>query len=328
MLTLEQRRLNAVQRPNAYREVLIDSAGLPVVLSVWQGDSELPAVLFLPGTMTHPLFYEEFLDALNRAGHTVVGVHLAGHGKSPRPRARRLTFEDLVQSSVDSLAWLRRTYPETPAVVLGSSQGGVLALAVAARSTGAAAVLAHNVLDPALPDTVTVTRLPSRLAPADPLIRPIIGALGRLAPRVPVPFGAYLDIARVTSDPEVVDRFYTDPLGLRSYPLGLLASMLTAELPGPAQCPVVVLAATADPLFSFAYTQQVFARIEAPRKELVTVDSDEHLLFTDALDIAVPAVLQFLQQLPEPRPTMDQRVESRPSRSPTGRSTNAVDPSC
>lgn len=312
MLTLEQRRLNAVQRPDAYREVLIDSAGLPVALSVWEGEPAKPAVLFLPGTMTHPLFYEEFLDALNRAGHTVVGVHAAGHGKSPRLRGRRLTFDDLVRSCIDAFAWLRREYPDTPATVLGSSQGGFLALALAARAPGAAAVLAHNVLDPVLPDTVTVTRVPKWLAPAYPRLRPVLGALGRIAPGVPVPFGAYLDIARVTRDPDVVDRFYTDPLGLRSYPLGLLAGMLTTDLPGPARCPVVVIAASGDPLFSLAYTRQVFARIDAPSKQLLVVDSDKHLLFTDALDVAVPAVLRLLGTLPPPTPTESQRGR-RPS---------------
>lgn len=297
MLTRDQKRLNAVQRPDAYREVLIDSAGLPVALSVWEGDPALPAVLFLPGTMTHPLFYEEFLDALNRAGHSVVGVHLPGHGKSPRLRAHHLTLDDLVQSALDAFAWLRREHPHAPAVVLGSSQGGVLALAVAAEPTGAAAVLAHNVLDPALPDTVTVTRLPQCLASEYPRFRRIISLLGRLAPAVPVPFGVYLDIARVTLDPDVVDRFYTDPLGLRSYPLGLLAGMLTTDLPGPARCPVVVIAGTGDPLFSLAYTKQVFARIEAPSKELLVLESDHHLIFNEALDVAVPAVLRVLRLL-------------------------------
>jgi alpha-beta hydrolase superfamily lysophospholipase len=291
--TPAQRTLNAVQRPDAYREVVLEGGGLPVVLSVWDGDPTAPAVLFLPGTMTHPLFYEEFLDAVNRAGHTVVGVHLAGHGKSPRAR-RRLRFDDLIGSGVDSLAWLRHEYPDTPAVVLGSSQGGVVALALAAQPTGATAVVAHNVLDPALPDTLTVTRAPRWLAPAYPWLRSLLGGLGRLVPGVPVPFGAYLEIARVTSDPAVAERFYTDPLGLRSYPLGLLAAMLTAGLPGPARCPVVVLAGSADPLFSLAYTKQVFARLAAPKKELVVVESDQHLLFVDDLDVAVPAVLRVL----------------------------------
>ena len=67
MRSAEQRMLNAVQRPEAYREVVLGSAGARIVLSVWDGTTGMPVVLFLPGTMTHPLFYEEFLDAVNRA---------------------------------------------------------------------------------------------------------------------------------------------------------------------------------------------------------------------------------------------------------------------
>jgi hypothetical protein len=94
--TTTQRLLKVVQRPDVYREVVIRSAGAPVVLSVWNGSPGLPAVLFLPGTMTHPLFHEEFLDALARARVTAVGVHAQGHGNSPRvrrPRKPALTVE-------------------------------------------------------------------------------------------------------------------------------------------------------------------------------------------------------------------------------------------
>lgn len=295
MRTREQERLNAVQRPEAYGEVLIESAGLPVALSVWRGDPGLASVLFLPGTMTHPLFYEELLDALNRAGHTVVGVHLPGHGKSPRPRGHHLTFDDLVRGAVDAFSWLRHEQPDAPAVVLGSSQGGVLALAVAAEPIGAAAVVAHNVLDPALRDSVSITRLPRWLVPVYPQVRHLVGTLGRLAPALPVPLEAYLDIDRVTRDPDIAEQVRTDPLGLRSYPLGLLAGLLSADLPGPARCPVVVIAATGDRLFSLAYTERVFARIEAPSKELLVLPTEHHLVFNEALDVSVPAVLGILR---------------------------------
>ena len=110
MRTAQQRILNAVQHPERYREQLIDSSGFPVALSLWEGDPGEPVVLFLPGTMTHPLFYEEFLDALNLDGLTVVGLHPAGHGKSPRVR-RRLTFEVLIRNVHDALEWARTTYP-------------------------------------------------------------------------------------------------------------------------------------------------------------------------------------------------------------------------
>lgn len=84
MRTREQRLLNAVQRPDIYEEVLIESRGVPIALSIWKGNSDAPCVVFLPGTMMHPLFYEELLDGFSRAGFNVVGVHFQGHGKSPR----------------------------------------------------------------------------------------------------------------------------------------------------------------------------------------------------------------------------------------------------
>ena len=53
-----------------------------------------------------------------------------------------------------------------PVVLLGSSQGGILAMAVAARSRRLALVAAHNVLDPSLPESLTITRLPGWLVGA------------------------------------------------------------------------------------------------------------------------------------------------------------------
>jgi alpha-beta hydrolase superfamily lysophospholipase len=307
MRTTEQRILNAVQHPDRYREVLIDSDGLPVALSVWQGDPGEAAVLFLPGTMTHPLFYEEFLDALNGDGLTVVGLHPAAHGKSPRVR-RRLTFDLLVRNVLDALDWTRNSFPEAPRVLLGSSQGGVLALAAAARATGVSQVVAHNVLDPTLPATLTVTRSPTWLRPAYPQLLAALRGLARLAPGLPVPFDSYLDIRRVCRNPEVVQRFYTDPLGRRSYPLAVVAGMLTQDVTTPVPCPVVVVAATGDPLFSLDYTRAVFDRIHAPTKDLVLVDSAEHLIFTEALEAVLPVLLPRLR----PDPAASGTTVSRP----------------
>lgn len=295
--------LNAVEHPDAYREVMITSAGAPIVLSVWAGTAGAPAVVFLPGTMTHPLFYEEFLDRLNRAGVTVVGLHGQGHGKSPRVR-RRLTFDVLLTNARDAVAWTRAEFPGRPVVVLGSSQGGILAMALAATGERLDAVIAHNIVDATLPGTIAITRFPGWLARAYPLVRPALQLLGRLVPRLPVPFGAYLDMRRVCRDPDNADFFSSDPLGLRSYPMEFMASLLTADLTGMTDgsiaCPVTVVAARGDPLFPLAYTEQVFDRIVAPAKELVVIDSDVHLLFNEDIDRVLPPLLDRLTRLTAP----------------------------
>jgi len=104
MRTWEQRLLNAVQRPEVYEEVLVESAGALIALSVWRGERDAPCVVFLPGTMTHPLFYEEFLDGLARAGFNLVGVHFQGHGKSPRVKCL-FSLDDLVQNACDAVSY-------------------------------------------------------------------------------------------------------------------------------------------------------------------------------------------------------------------------------
>jgi pimeloyl-ACP methyl ester carboxylesterase len=155
------------------------------------------------------------------------------------------------------------------------------------------AVLAHNVLDPALPSTVAVTRFPEWLARVYPAVVAAFRAGGRLLPRVPVPFDAYLDMARVAQDPANAEYFYTDPLSLRAYPLGFMASLFAADLSGMTdgriRCPVTVVAGRGDPLFPLTYTRQVYDRIVAPGKELLVVDSHAHLLFNEDLDAVLPA---------------------------------------
>ena len=293
--TASQRILNAVQHPEVYREFLIATPGGSAALSVWEGHRRWPVVVFLPGTMTHPLFYEEFLDALNRTGCTVIGLHPVGHGKSPRLPGWKLTWEGVVDSALSAVAWAQEQYADAPVVVIGSSQGGVLAMAVAARADGVAAVVAHNILDPALPATLRVTRLPEAWTPLYPRFRQALPQLARAVPWLPIPFDLYLDMTRVSTDPAVAEYFHTDPLGLRSYPLQLLAGMLAEDLPGPARCDVIVLAAAGDPLFSLAYTREVFDRIDAPHKELVVLDVGAHLIFNVAPDAVLEALIPRLR---------------------------------
>jgi alpha-beta hydrolase superfamily lysophospholipase len=255
--------------------------------------------VFLPGTMTHPLFYEEFCDGLSEPGVTVIGVHLEGHGKSPRV-ARVLRWATVIQNALDSIEWARERFGRCP-VLLGTSQGGVLAIVAAKKDSRLAGVVAHNVLDPALAASLSVSRLPAWLRPMyRPLVR-AVQALALVAPRTPIPFRFYLDITRVCRETWTAEQFLTDPLGRRSYPLVFLAGLFTADLStvhdGPIACPVIVLAGRDDPLFSLAYTRQVFERVSAPQKELIVFDTDRHLLFNEALPLILGPVIDVVTRL-------------------------------
>ena len=117
--TLEQSSIDRASHPDAYDETVIVSAGAPIVLSIWRGRPGAPTVVFLPGTMTHPLFYAEFLDGLNQRGLSVVGVHYQGHGHSPR-LGSRLGWANLVANAGDAVDWAANQL-DGPVVLLGSS---------------------------------------------------------------------------------------------------------------------------------------------------------------------------------------------------------------
>ena len=122
MRTRERRLLNAVQRPDIYEEVLIESRAAPFVLSIWKGTHGAPCIVSLPGTMTYPFFYEELLDSLALAGYNVIGGHFQGHGKSPRVD-QLFSFNDLVQDGRDAISYALRRF-KSPIAVFGSYMYG------------------------------------------------------------------------------------------------------------------------------------------------------------------------------------------------------------
>jgi hypothetical protein len=78
-----------------------------------------------------------------------------------------------------------------------------------------------------------------------------------------------------------------------------MASLFTADLSGMRDgsitCPVTVIAGRGDPLFPLAYIRQVFGRVVAPRKELLVLDSDVHLLLNEDLGTVLPSLLERLR---------------------------------
>jgi pimeloyl-ACP methyl ester carboxylesterase len=267
MRTRAQRLLNAVQRPEVYEEVLLESHATPIVLSLWRGEPDAPCVIFLPGTMTHPLFYEEFLDGLSVAGFNVVGVHFRSHGKSPRTK-EPFSFEDLVQDGLETVGYAAERFEKV--FILGSSQGGIVAMALAARDDRIGAVFAHNVMDPSISESLCITRFPGWLAPIYRVIPEVMNRTARILPRLRVPVGFYLDDRRIFGEECIREQFYGDPLSLDSYALYFLVSLFTADMrflsSGEIRCPVVVVAATGDELFPFDYTRKVYGCIVAPAR--------------------------------------------------------------
>jgi alpha-beta hydrolase superfamily lysophospholipase len=282
MRSTEQKILNNSGYAN-YREALIDSAGTQIALSIYEAKKSDPCVVFLPGTMTHPLLYDEFLSGIAARGFNVVGVHLVSHGKSPRKK-KLYTIDDMLQNTHDAVTFCIERFNKTVGV-LGSSQGGLLAVLAAGLDHRIRATFAQNIILPSLPQTLSVTNFPGWLGSIYGPVRLVMRVGFTLLPRIQMPVGYYLDMDRITTDMEIQRMVFTDPIGLTCYPFHFMKSLFFADTSritdGSIACPVVVIASAGDKLFSKEYQALAYEKIVAVKKEILWLDEDCHLIMVE-----------------------------------------------
>ena len=275
-----------------YKEVQILSDEAPIILSIWEASPQSPTIMFLPGTMSHPLMYQPFLEGLCKCGFHVVGVHYISHGKSPRTE-KNYDMDDLAQNVSDAATYAISEYGENIAL-MGSSQGGILAAMVAGKDHRFKALFPHNIMLTTLKETMSLTKFPQWTHHFMKVIQASFRVGAFLFPKMKVHPNAYLDFNKVFHSEKARQECFGDPLLLPNYPLHFVASLFNADLSclenGSLKCPVMVITASGDPLFSLSYTRKVFDLINAPQKELLVLNADRHMLFNEEVDCTLKAI--------------------------------------
>ena len=263
-----------------YYEHEINSGGARIVLSAWARPQPVASLVFIPATMVHPLIYEPMLNCLANADFAVFGLHPVGHGKSARD-VKRYTINDIVQNGRDAVTFALERY-KLPVVVMGSSQGGLVAAALASVDDRVSVVFAHNLMLSEIPDSIGVSRFPMWIRH---IYRPFLCLLrmsARLFPDVQVPLKFYLDRSRISHNSKFWEAVERDILSISRYSLWFLTSLLTTRFPGltngAIKCPVYILIDTGDKLFTEAYMQKVYDRVAAPYKEMVAFNFSDHMI--------------------------------------------------
>lgn len=148
-------------------------AGYPGLAARPTSDSGKPWVLWLHGITNLPAYCAPWLSALAAAGYPALALARRGRMGLPPARARGVTFDQYLE---DSLAVFDAISPAP--VLLGHSQGGLLALKVAEMRTPRALVL----LAPLPPRGILATAptLPTLPASTASLLRILVG--GGFAP--------------------------------------------------------------------------------------------------------------------------------------------------
>lgn len=283
-----------------YEEITILSNNTPIVLSIWENDKYSPSVIFLPGTMAHPLIYEEFLRDMSKNGFNVIGINYLSHGKSPKIN-KLFTFEDMLKNVYDTVTYVSDRFNDKISV-MGSSQGGILASVYASKDERIKAVFPHNIMLSKLKETMSITRLPKFTYKYMKEIKSMIKTLSKIFPSIKIPVGLYLDINKIFKDKKSKEECFNDPLMLKSYPLHFISSLFNLDSDcisdGSIKCPLILITSTGDPLFTLEYTKLVFENIKAPKKEMIIIDKPSHMIFSEykneALELIIPKLHEYL----------------------------------
>lgn len=72
---------------------------------------------------------------------------------------------------------------------------------------------------------------------------------------------------------------------------------MTKITDGSIKCPIVVIASSKDPLFSFSYTKKVYELIKAPEKEILVFDEPYRLIFNECIDDVLDPITEKLKEV-------------------------------
>lgn len=281
-----------------YSETIIKSSNTKIALSIYESKKGDPTIVFLPGTMVHPLFYDDFLSSVASNGYNVVGVHFVNHGKSPR-ELKKFTVNDLIINTKDAVSFAIDKYGENVAL-MGSSQGGLVASIVASQDHRVKAVFAHNFFLFNINETLRVTNFPSFLVPFFKQIKFFFSMLGKIFPEKQMDLADYLDINKACESDKIKKYYFTNPLTLKSYPLSFMSSLFNCDtsglINGSIKCPFVLITSTGDKLVPYEYEEAIYKKVIASKKEILVFEGLSHLLLVEDVKKVTPLIIEKMDK--------------------------------
>jgi alpha-beta hydrolase superfamily lysophospholipase len=229
-------------------------------------------VLVLHGAGDHLGRYAGITDALVRAGHEVALLDFRGHGRSGGRRWFVERFEDYLADLDAFVATIRAEAAGRKIFVVAHSQGGHIAAHWALRGGGSV-------------DGVVLSNPYFRLAIDPPKVKVWSALLiGKIIPHLPVDAG--LDLATLTSDPEMQAWSDADPLYLRKATprwfteSGRAQEDLRRDM-ARFDRPLLLLLGTGDRIADGAASAEFFAAVGSKDKTLKEYVGFEHEIFNE-----------------------------------------------
>lgn len=250
--------------------------GTCLTLYTKEGPPGAPVFVFMPGTAVYAQLYAQILVDMHARGFTAIGYDPRGHGRSGTRRGV-FTIPQMIDDARAVCAYAARRYGR-PVTFSGSSQGGVVALYLAATGDPAVAtVVCHNI---AYLDGDTIRQI-SILKP--PLfLMPFLLWLFRLLSPWSFPVTWYLPFSKLRTPDggSAVELMEHDPMATLAYSMGAIASLAKTTPAVPIDriaMPVMLVSGTRDEVFPVAYERRIFAMLTCP-KRFELVEGARHLM--------------------------------------------------
>jgi alpha-beta hydrolase superfamily lysophospholipase len=165
----------------------------------WEPDEKPEAAIGLVhGLGEHTGRYEHVAKVLTDAGYAMVGFDLRGHGRTGGARGHFPSLDAVLQDIHRLFQTISEKYPNLPQFLYGHSLGGLLSLSYAIQygsKLGGAIITGAGLRSPLVEQKGKVA---------------MAKILGSLAPTVTIPSG--LEVAGISRDPDVVQKYINDPL--------------------------------------------------------------------------------------------------------------------
>jgi pimeloyl-ACP methyl ester carboxylesterase len=271
--------------------------GFDIHLDIFEYDKSAPTVIFCPGTSVYALCYAELLFKLGAAGYNIVGLDPRGHGQSSGTRGD-YTIAEIMEDVRAVKAFVKEEFNERVSL-MGSSQGGIVSLYMAAADNDIDAIICQNFADLTHPETKSIANVKGIFN----YFRPIVKQFANSFENVQVPVSLYLDLQSVQLKHfgNVKHFLDQDPLALKTVSLRAIKSLMTTSLAKPLSeitTPVMVFQGTEDTIFPMRYTQRLYDELTC-KKRMKLFPGMNHACMIDDADEILPHLSAWLFEIYE-----------------------------
>jgi alpha-beta hydrolase superfamily lysophospholipase len=253
--------------------------GLRIHCDLHRAASPRATIVFQPGSGSYARFYFLMGGLLARRGYHVLAIDRPGHGLSEGARGD-CTVEEAIAVSRLAVEHARREFG-LPVVLMGSSLGGLLTVFALLRGLQPDLAVAHNFLFPGKLFSMRIRarwieRRRSRPYPLHELVH---------------------GFEKLSAEPAITGylRERSDPGAAWKLSARSIASLFGFSAAAPAAAPETLVITGARDKAIPAWATRFFTWWSGlPRYEVMVLPGAGHLLFHDHLDVAIPAVADWL----------------------------------